>query len=60
MATVEKRTDNGDIVTHVMGSGGVCFFFFEILESGVRRSVLFWCVWQESGFCRRKDVLNLI
>jgi hypothetical protein len=26
--------------------------------SGVRRSVLCWCVWQESGFSRREDVLT--
>jgi hypothetical protein len=27
-------------------------------ESGVRRSVLCWCVWQESGFSRCEDVLT--
>jgi hypothetical protein len=27
-------------------------------ESGVRRSVLCWCVWQESGFSRREDVFT--
>jgi hypothetical protein len=25
---------------------------------GVRRSVLCWCVWQESGFSRREDVFT--
>jgi hypothetical protein len=36
--------------------------FGGILESGVRRSVLCWCGWQESGFSRREDVfiLNLV
>jgi hypothetical protein len=29
------------------------------LESGVRRWVLCWCVWQESGFSRREDVFTL-
>jgi hypothetical protein len=31
-------------------------------ESGVRRLVFCWCVWQESGFSRREDVfiLNLL
>jgi hypothetical protein len=27
-------------------------------ESGVRQSVLSWCVWQESGFRRRQDVFT--
>jgi hypothetical protein len=29
-----------------------------ILESGVRRSVLCWCVWQESDFSRPEDVFT--
>jgi hypothetical protein len=37
-----------------VGSGGDCFW----LDSGVRRSVLCWCVWQESGFSRREDVFT--
>jgi hypothetical protein len=28
------------------------------LESAVRRSVLCWCVWQESGFSRHEDVFR--
>jgi hypothetical protein len=32
--------------------------FGEILESGVRRSVLCWCVWQEPGCSRREDVFT--
>jgi hypothetical protein len=35
-----------------VGCGGVCVW----RESGVRLSVLCWCVWQESGFSRREDV----
>jgi hypothetical protein len=35
------------------GSRGIFFWW----ESGVRRSVLFWRVWQDSGFDRREDVL---
>lgn len=31
-----------------MGFGGAYVFW----ESGVRRSVLCWCVWQESGLSR--------
>jgi hypothetical protein len=27
-------------------------------ESGVRRSVLCRCVWQECGFCHREDVFT--
>jgi hypothetical protein len=29
-----------------------------VVGSGVRRSVLCLCVWQESGFNRREDVLT--
>jgi hypothetical protein len=36
------------------GYGGVCVW----RESVVRRSVLCWCVWQESGFSRREDVFT--
>jgi hypothetical protein len=39
----------------VVGSGGVCVW----RESGIRRSVLCWCVWQEFGFSRREDVFTL-
>jgi hypothetical protein len=41
-------------VARVVGSRGVSFW----RESGVKRSVLCWCVWQESGFSRREDVLT--
>jgi hypothetical protein len=36
----------------MVGSGGVCVWW----ESGIRRSVLCWCVWQECDFSRREDV----
>jgi hypothetical protein len=42
------------MVAPMMGSGGVCIWH----ESVVRRLVLCWCVWQESGFSRREDVLT--
>jgi hypothetical protein len=29
-----------------------------LAESGVRRSVLCWCVWQESGFSSREDIFT--
>jgi hypothetical protein len=29
-----------------------------LVESGVRWSVLCWCVWQESDFSRREDVFT--
>jgi hypothetical protein len=32
----------------VVASGGICFWH----ESGVRRSILYWCIWQISGFSR--------
>jgi hypothetical protein len=39
----------------VVGSGGVCVW----RESRVRRLVLCWCVWQESGFSRHEDVFTI-
>jgi hypothetical protein len=43
---------NEAMAAPMVGYGGVCFW----RESGVRRSVLCWCVWQESGFSRSEDV----
>jgi hypothetical protein len=40
----------------MVGSGGVCV----LRESGVRRPVLCWCVWQEFGFNRREGVFTLV
>jgi hypothetical protein len=45
---------NEAMVAPVVGSGGVCIR----RESGVRRSVLCWCVWQESCFSRCEDVFT--
>jgi hypothetical protein len=50
VATVVARNANDAMV----GSGGICVR----RESGVRRSVLCWCVWQEPGFSRREDVFT--
>jgi hypothetical protein len=44
------------VVAPMVVSGGVCLW----PKSGVRRSVLFWCVLQEFGFSRREDVFTLI
>jgi hypothetical protein len=49
-----KKNSKGAMVVSMVGSGGVCVR----QESGVRRSVLCWCVWQESGFGRREDVFT--
>jgi hypothetical protein len=41
------------------GCGGVWRSLFGgSLGSGVRQSVLCWCVWQGSGFSRREDVFT--
>jgi hypothetical protein len=43
------------------GYGGVCGEYGGVCvwrESGVRRSVLCWRVWQESGFSRSEDVFR--
>jgi hypothetical protein len=42
------------MVMPMVESGGVCV----LRESGVRRSVLCWCVSQESGFSHREDVFT--
>jgi hypothetical protein len=49
VGTLAARNANEAIVAPVVGSGGS-------LKSVVRRSVLCWFVWQESGFSRREDV----
>jgi hypothetical protein len=49
---VAARNANEDVVAPMVGSGGVSVW----RVSGVRRSVLCWCVWQESGFSCREDV----
>jgi hypothetical protein len=54
VATLVARNTNEAMVTLVVGSGGVCVW----RDSGVRRSVLCWCVWQESGFSHREDVIT--
>jgi hypothetical protein len=55
---VTARKENKAMVAPMVGSGEVCVW----LESGVRRPVLCWCVWQGYGFIRHEDVftLNLI
>jgi hypothetical protein len=45
---------NANEVAPMVGSDGVC----DWRGSGVRRSVLCWCVWQKSGFSRRVDVFT--
>jgi hypothetical protein len=54
VATVVVRNANVAIVAPEVGSCGVCVR----RESGDRRSVLCWCVWQECGFGRREDVFT--
>jgi hypothetical protein len=46
------RKANEAIVAPAVGYGGVCVW----QDSGVRLSVLCWCVCQESGFSCREDV----
>jgi hypothetical protein len=53
-ATLAARNTNEAMVAPMVGSGGICVW----RESGVRRSVLCWCVWQESDFSRREDVFT--
>jgi hypothetical protein len=41
------------------GGGGLALSAFGgNLQSGVRRSVLCWCIWQESGFSRLEGVFT--
>jgi hypothetical protein len=54
VVTLVARNSNEVTVAPMVGSGGV----YVCLGSGVRRSVLCWFVWQESGFSRREDVLT--
>jgi hypothetical protein len=52
VTTVVARNAHEAMVAPMVESGGVWTWW----ESGVRLSVLCWCVWQESGFSRREDV----
>jgi hypothetical protein len=54
MATLVVRNANEALVAPTVGSGGVYVW----RESGVRRSVLCLCIWQESGFSRREDAFT--
>jgi hypothetical protein len=54
VATLVARNSSEAMVTPMVGYGGVC----DWRESEVRRSVLCWCLWQESGFSRREDVFS--
>jgi hypothetical protein len=54
VATLVARNENEAMVVPMIGSGGVCVW----RESGARRSVLCWSVWQDSGFIRREDVFT--
>jgi hypothetical protein len=56
VATLVPISGNEAMVAPMVGAGGVCVW----RECGVRRSVLCWCVWQESGFSRREDVFAFI
>jgi hypothetical protein len=42
------------MMASLVPSGGACFWW----ESGVRRSVLCWCVWHEFRFGRREDFFS--
>lgn len=57
-ATLVARNSYKVMVTPMMVSGGVCV----CRTSGIRRSVLWLCFWQEFGFSSYEDVytLNLI
>jgi hypothetical protein len=46
-----SKTENEAMAAPVVVSGWS-------LQSGVRRSVLCFCVWKESGFSRREDVFT--
>jgi hypothetical protein len=51
--SIHKRINaNEAMVASTVGSGGVSVW----RECGVGRSVLYWCIWQESGFILREDV----
>lgn len=41
-------------MARLVGSGEDCV----CRESGVRRSILFWCVWQDCYFCSRECVFT--
>jgi hypothetical protein len=48
------RNANEAVVVPMVGSGGVCIW----QKSGVRQSVLCWCVWEECGFGPFEDVFT--
>jgi hypothetical protein len=50
-----RKYTNKAMMAPVMGSGEVCVW----RESGVRQSILCWCIWQGYGFSRREDVFTL-
>jgi hypothetical protein len=52
--TLVGRNADEAMVMPMVRSGGICVW----RESGVRGSVLCWCVWDESGFSRREDVFK--
>jgi hypothetical protein len=54
VAVLAARNASVIVMAPVVGSDGVCVW----RESGVKWSVLCWCVWQESGFSRREDVVT--
>jgi hypothetical protein len=56
VATLVTRNSNEAMVAPAVGSGGVCI----LRESGIRRSVLCWFFWQESGFGNGEYVFTLI
>jgi hypothetical protein len=55
VATLEAGNGNKAIVTPMAGCGEIEFW----RESGVRLSVLCWCVWLECGLSHREDVFTL-
>jgi hypothetical protein len=54
VANVVARNANEATAEPMVENDGVCF----LPKSGDKRSVLCWCIWQESGFSRREDVFT--
>jgi hypothetical protein len=54
VTTLVVRNANEAVAARVAGSGGIYVW----RESGVRGSVLCWCVLEESRFSRREDVFT--
>jgi hypothetical protein len=54
LATLRAKNANEAIIM----SGGCCIWG----ESRVMQSILYWCIWQESGFSHHEDVsmFNLV